>query len=111
MAELMLISEIADPTHFFTDNLLSPEDWDSPLYTALDEEAEEQTELFRCVEQDVPFDSGSLDVGMDISPPEPPWDSLPIFPDLQVKSEPSSPCSSSSLSSESSHLSTEPSSQ
>lgn len=31
--------------------------------------------------------------------------------DLQVKSEPSSPCSSSSLSSESSHLSTEPSSQ
>ncbi|KAM4835329.1 cyclic AMP-dependent transcription factor ATF-6 beta isoform 2-T2 [Thomomys bottae] len=111
MAELMLISEIADPTHFFTDNLLGPEDWDSPLYTALDEVAEEQTELFHCVEQDVPFDSSSLDVGMDISPPEPPWDSLPIFPDLQVKSEPSSPCSSSSLSSESSHLSTEPSSQ
>uniref|UniRef100_A0A8D1LA79 Activating transcription factor 6 beta n=1 Tax=Sus scrofa TaxID=9823 RepID=A0A8D1LA79_PIG len=48
---------------------------------------------------------------MDVSPPEPPWDPLPIFPDLQVKSEPSSPCSSSSLSSEASHLSTEPSSQ
>ncbi|XP_047414119.1 cyclic AMP-dependent transcription factor ATF-6 beta isoform X2 [Sciurus carolinensis] len=111
MAELMLLSEIADPTRFFTDNLLSPEDWDSPLYTGLDEVAEEQTQLFRCVEQDVPFDSSSLDVGMDVSPPEPPWDPLPIFPDLQVKSEPSSPCSSSSLSSESSHLSTEPPSQ
>ncbi|XP_045148795.1 cyclic AMP-dependent transcription factor ATF-6 beta isoform X1 [Echinops telfairi] len=57
------------------------------------------------------FDGRSLDVGMDVSPPEPPWDSLPIFPDLQVKFEPSSPCSSSSLSSESSHLSTEPFSQ
>ncbi|XP_059137488.1 cyclic AMP-dependent transcription factor ATF-6 beta isoform X2 [Peromyscus eremicus] len=111
MAELMLLSEIADPTRFFTDNLLSPEDWDSTLYSGLEEVAEEQTQLFRCVEQDVPFDSSSLDVGMDVSPPEPPWDPLPIFPDLQVKSEPSSPCSSSSLSSESSHLSTEPSSQ
>ncbi|KAM5263647.1 cyclic AMP-dependent transcription factor ATF-6 beta isoform 2-T2 [Ctenodactylus gundi] len=111
MAELMLLSEIADPTRFFTDNLLSPEDWDSTLYSGLDEVAEEQTQLFRCAEQDVLFDSGSLDVGMDASPPEPPWDSLPIFPDPQVKSEPSSPCSSSSLSSESSHLSTEPSSQ
>uniref|UniRef100_A0A250YKV5 Cyclic AMP-dependent transcription factor ATF-6 beta n=1 Tax=Castor canadensis TaxID=51338 RepID=A0A250YKV5_CASCN len=108
MAELMLLSEIADPTRFFTDNLLSPEDWDSPLYPGLDEVAEEQMQLFRCVEQDVPFDSSSVDVGMDTSPPEPPWDPLPIFPDLQVKSEPSSPCSSSSLSSESSHLSTEP---
>ncbi|XP_038197753.1 cyclic AMP-dependent transcription factor ATF-6 beta isoform X1 [Arvicola amphibius] len=111
MAELMLLSEIADPTRFFTDNLLSPEDWDSTLYSGLDEVAEEQTQLFRCLEQDVPFDSSSLDVGMDVSPPEPPWDPLPIFPDLQVKSEPSSPCSSSSLSSESSHLSTEPSGQ
>ncbi|XP_010599828.2 cyclic AMP-dependent transcription factor ATF-6 beta isoform X2 [Loxodonta africana] len=111
MAELMLLSEIADPTRFFTDNLLSPEDWDCTLYTGLDEVAEEQTQLFRCLEQDVPFDSSSLDVGMDASPPEPPWDPLPIFPDLEVKSEPSSPCSSSSLSSESSHLSTEPSSQ
>ncbi|KAI5136500.1 cyclic AMP-dependent transcription factor ATF-6 beta isoform X1 [Manis pentadactyla] len=111
MAELMLLSEIADPTRFFTDNLLSPDDWDSTLYTGLDEVAEEQTQLFRCPEQDVPFESNSLDVGMDVSPPEPPWDSLPIFPDLQVKSEPSSPCSSSSLSSESSHLSTEPSRQ
>ncbi|XP_014638404.1 PREDICTED: cyclic AMP-dependent transcription factor ATF-6 beta isoform X3 [Ceratotherium simum simum] len=111
MAELMLLSEIADPTRFFTDNLLNPEDWDSTLYTGLDEVAEEQTQLFRCPEQDVPFGSSSLDVGMDVSPPEPPWDPLPIFPDLQVKSEPSSPCSSSSLSSESSHLSTEPSSQ
>ncbi|XP_041490370.1 cyclic AMP-dependent transcription factor ATF-6 beta isoform X2 [Microtus oregoni] len=111
MAELMLLSEIADPTRFFTDNLLSPEDWDSTLYSGLDEVAEEQTQLFRCLEQDVPFDSSSLDVGMDVSPPEPPWDPLPIFPDLQVKSEPSSPCSSSSLSSESSRLSTEPSSQ
>uniref|UniRef100_A0A2K5Q4J2 Activating transcription factor 6 beta n=1 Tax=Cebus imitator TaxID=2715852 RepID=A0A2K5Q4J2_CEBIM len=111
MAELMLLSEIADPTRFFTDNLLSPEDWDSTLYSGLDEVAEEQTQLFRCPEQDVPFDGSSLDVGMDVSPPEPPWELLPIFPDLQVKSEPSSPCSSSSLSSESSHLSTEPSSQ
>ncbi|KAL1771315.1 cyclic AMP-dependent transcription factor ATF-6 beta isoform X1 [Sigmodon hispidus] len=112
MAELMLLSEIADPTRFFTDNLLSPEDWDSTLYSGLDGVAEEQTQLFRCVEQDVPFDSSSLDVGMDVSPPEPPWDPLPIFPDLQVKSEPSSPCSSSSsLSSESSNLSAEPSSQ
>ncbi|XP_070216765.1 cyclic AMP-dependent transcription factor ATF-6 beta isoform X1 [Bos mutus] len=127
MAELMLLSEIADPTRFFTDNLLSPEDWDSTLYAGLDEVAEEQTEFFRCPEQDVPvslpkpclsplFGSSSLDLGMDVSPPEPPWDSLPIFParfppDLQVKSEPSSPCSSSSLSSESSHLSTEPSNQ
>ncbi|XP_014638403.1 PREDICTED: cyclic AMP-dependent transcription factor ATF-6 beta isoform X2 [Ceratotherium simum simum] len=114
MAELMLLSEIADPTRFFTDNLLNPEDWglrNSTLYTGLDEVAEEQTQLFRCPEQDVPFGSSSLDVGMDVSPPEPPWDPLPIFPDLQVKSEPSSPCSSSSLSSESSHLSTEPSSQ
>ncbi|XP_032951696.1 cyclic AMP-dependent transcription factor ATF-6 beta [Rhinolophus ferrumequinum] len=111
MAELMLLSEIADPTRFFTDNLLSPEDWDCTLYTGLDEVAEEQTQLFRCPEQDVPFGSSILDVGMDVSPPEPPWDPLPIFPDLQVKSEPSSPCSSSSLSSESSHLSTEPSSQ
>uniref|UniRef100_A0A8C6RZV5 Uncharacterized protein n=1 Tax=Nannospalax galili TaxID=1026970 RepID=A0A8C6RZV5_NANGA len=113
MAELMLLSEIADPTRFFTDNLLSPEDWgvrNSTLYAGLDEVSEEQTQLFRSVEQDVPFDS-ALDLGMDVSPPEPPWDSLPIFPDLQVKSEPSSPCSSSSLSSESSQLSTEPSSQ
>ncbi|XP_063522134.1 cyclic AMP-dependent transcription factor ATF-6 beta isoform X4 [Pongo pygmaeus] len=111
MAELMLLSEIADPTRFFTDNLLSPEDWDSTLYSGLDEVAEEQTQLFRCPEQDVPFDGSSLDVGMDVSPPEPPWELLPIFPDLQVKSEPSSPCSSSSLSSESSRLSTEPSSE
>ncbi|XP_058162505.1 cyclic AMP-dependent transcription factor ATF-6 beta isoform X2 [Dasypus novemcinctus] len=111
MAELMLLSEIADPTRFFTDNLLSPEDWDSTLYTGLDGVAEEQTQLFRCPAEDVPFDSSSLDVGMDVSPPEPPWDALPIFPDLQVKSEPSSPCSSSSLSSESSGLSSEPSSQ
>uniref|UniRef100_A0A8C0E6K3 Activating transcription factor 6 beta n=1 Tax=Balaenoptera musculus TaxID=9771 RepID=A0A8C0E6K3_BALMU len=114
MAELMLLSEIADPTRFFTDNLLSPEDWgarNSTLYAGLDEAAEEQTQLFLCPEQDVPFGSSSLDLGMDVSPPEPPWDSLPIFPDLQVKSEPSSPCSSSSLSSESSRLSTEPSSQ
>ncbi|KAM7135770.1 cyclic AMP-dependent transcription factor ATF-6 beta isoform 2-T2 [Molossus nigricans] len=111
MAELMLLSEIADPTRFFTDNLLSPEDWDCTLYTSLDEVAEEQTQLFRCPEQDVPFGSSVLDVGMDVSPPEPPWDPLPIFPDLQVKSEPSSPCSSSSLSSESSRLSAEPSSQ
>uniref|UniRef100_G1Q537 Activating transcription factor 6 beta n=2 Tax=Myotis lucifugus TaxID=59463 RepID=G1Q537_MYOLU len=65
----------------------------------------------RCPEQDDPFGSGMLDVGMDVSPPEPPWDPLPLFPDLQVKSEPSSPCSSSSLSSESSGLSTEPSPQ
>ncbi|XP_012509124.1 PREDICTED: cyclic AMP-dependent transcription factor ATF-6 beta isoform X2 [Propithecus coquereli] len=111
MAELMLLSEIADPTRFFADNLLSPEDWDSTLYTGLDEVAEEQTQLFRCQEQNVPFDSSSLDVEMDATPPEPPWDLLPIFPDLQVKSEPSSPCSSSSISSESSRLSTEPSSQ
>uniref|UniRef100_A0A8D1LTQ1 Activating transcription factor 6 beta n=2 Tax=Sus scrofa TaxID=9823 RepID=A0A8D1LTQ1_PIG len=111
MAELMLLSEIADPTRFFTDNLLSPEDWDSTLYAGLDEVAEEPTQLFRCPEEDVPFGSSSLDLGMDVSPPEPPWDPLPIFPDLQVKSEPSSPCSSSSLSSEASHLSTEPSSQ
>ncbi|XP_040844345.1 cyclic AMP-dependent transcription factor ATF-6 beta isoform X2 [Ochotona curzoniae] len=108
MAELMLLSEIADPTRFFTDNLLSPEDWDSPLYAGLDEVADEPPPLFHGPEQDVPFDSSPLDVGMDASPPEPPWDPLPIFPDLQVKSEPSSPCSSSSLSSESSHLSTEP---
>ncbi|MXQ99242.1 hypothetical protein E5288_WYG005391 [Bos mutus] len=83
MAELMLLSEIADPTRFFTDNLLSPEDWgaqNSTLYAGLDEVAEEQTELFRCPEQDVPFGSSSLDLGMDVSPPEPPWDSLPIFP-------------------------------
>uniref|UniRef100_K7D7J6 Activating transcription factor 6 beta n=1 Tax=Pan troglodytes TaxID=9598 RepID=K7D7J6_PANTR len=111
MAELMLLSEIADPTRFFTDNLLSPEDWDSTLYSGLDEVAEEQTQLFRCPEQDVPFEGSSLDVGMDVSPPETPWELLPIFPDLQVKSEPSSPCSSSSLSSESSRLSTEPSSE
>ncbi|XP_063580715.1 cyclic AMP-dependent transcription factor ATF-6 beta isoform X9 [Pongo abelii] len=84
---------------------------DSTLYSGLDEVAEEQTQLFRCPEQDVPFDGSSLDVGMDVSPPEPPWELLPIFPDLQVKSEPSSPCSSSSLSSESSRLSTEPSSE
>uniref|UniRef100_H0W8Y4 Activating transcription factor 6 beta n=1 Tax=Cavia porcellus TaxID=10141 RepID=H0W8Y4_CAVPO len=112
MAELMLLSEIADPTRFFTDNLLSPEDWGvRTLYAGLDEVAEEPPQLFRCLEQDVPFDSSSVDVGMDASPPEPPWDSLPIFPDLQVKSEPSSPCSSSSLTSESSHLSAEFSSQ
>ncbi|XP_006154371.2 cyclic AMP-dependent transcription factor ATF-6 beta isoform X2 [Tupaia chinensis] len=111
MAELMLLSEIADPTRFFTDNLLSPEDWDSTLYAGLDEVADEPTHLFRCPEQDVPFESSSLDLGMDPSPPEPPWDLLPIIPDLQVKSEPSSPCSSSSLSSESSLLSAEPSSQ
>ncbi|XP_044529858.1 cyclic AMP-dependent transcription factor ATF-6 beta isoform X1 [Gracilinanus agilis] len=107
-AELLLLSEIADPARFFADNLLSAEDWDRTLYNCLDEVTEEQAQLFRCLEQDVPFDSGSLDVGMDITSPEPPWDPLPIFPDLQVKSEPSSPCSSSSLSSESSLLSTEP---
>ncbi|XP_013372354.1 PREDICTED: cyclic AMP-dependent transcription factor ATF-6 beta isoform X2 [Chinchilla lanigera] len=84
---------------------------DSTLYAGLDEVADEPPQLFRCLEQDVPFDSSSMDVAMDASPPEPPWDSLPIFPDLQVKSEPSSPCSSSSLASESSHLSAEPSSQ
>ena len=28
----------------------------------------------------VQFGSSSLDLGMDVSPPEPPWDSLPIFP-------------------------------
>nr|XP_045013461.1 cyclic AMP-dependent transcription factor ATF-6 beta isoform X2 [Jaculus jaculus] len=111
MAELMLLSEIADPTRFFTDNLLGPEDWDCTLYAGLEEVSDEPTQLFRCVEHDVPFDSSSLDVGMDVSPPEPPWDPLPIFPDLQVKSEPSSPCSSSSFSSESSQLSAEPSSQ
>ncbi|XP_008155550.1 cyclic AMP-dependent transcription factor ATF-6 beta [Eptesicus fuscus] len=111
MAELMLLSEIADPTRFFTDNLLGPEDWDCTLYAGLDQVAEEQAQLFRCPEQDVPFGSSMLDVGMDVSPPEPPWDPLPLFPDLQVKSEPSSPCSSSSLSSESSGLSTEPSRQ
>uniref|UniRef100_G1TUN4 Activating transcription factor 6 beta n=1 Tax=Oryctolagus cuniculus TaxID=9986 RepID=G1TUN4_RABIT len=111
MAELMLLSEIADPTRFFTDNLLSPEDWglrNSTLYAGLDEVADEPAQLFPCPEQDVPFDSSSLDVGMDASPPEPPWDPLPIFPDLQVKSEPSSPCSSSSLNSESSHFSAGP---
>ncbi|KAM8777088.1 cyclic AMP-dependent transcription factor ATF-6 beta [Rhynchonycteris naso] len=111
MAELMLLSEVADPTRFFADNLLSAEDWDCGLYTGLDEVAEEPTQLFRCPEQDVPFGSCMLDVGMDVSPPEPPWDPLPIFPELQVKSEPSSPCSSSSVSSESSCLSTEPSVQ
>ncbi|CAK6447139.1 unnamed protein product [Pipistrellus nathusii] len=111
MAELMLLSEIADPTRFFTDNLLGPEDWDCTLYAGLDPVAEEQAQLFRCPEQDVPFGSGMLDVGMDVSPPEPPWDPLPLFPDLQVKSEPSSPCSLSSLSSESSGLSAEPSCQ
>ncbi|XP_059558361.1 cyclic AMP-dependent transcription factor ATF-6 beta [Myotis daubentonii] len=109
MAELMLLSEIADPTRFFTDNLLGPEDWDCTLYAGLEQVAEEPAQLFRCPEQDDPFGSGMLDVGMDVSPPEPPWDPLPLFPDLQVKSEPSSPCSSSSLSSESSGLSTEPS--
>uniref|UniRef100_A0A2K5YU82 Activating transcription factor 6 beta n=1 Tax=Mandrillus leucophaeus TaxID=9568 RepID=A0A2K5YU82_MANLE len=107
MAELMLLSEIADPTRFFADNLLSPEDWDSTLYSGLDEVAEEQTQLFRCPEQDVPFDGSSLDVGMDTCP----WVLFGLFSNLQVKSEPSSPCSSSSRSSESSHLSTEPSSE
>lgn len=28
----------------------------------------------------IQFGSSSLDVGMDVSPPEPPWDPLPIFP-------------------------------
>ncbi|XP_074092728.1 cyclic AMP-dependent transcription factor ATF-6 beta isoform X2 [Macrotis lagotis] len=107
-AELLLLSDIADPARFFADNLLSAEDWDRTLYNCLDEVTEEQAQLFRCLEQDVPFDSSSLDMGMDITSPEPPWDPLPIFPELQVKSEPSSPCSSSSLSSESSLLSTEP---
>uniref|UniRef100_A0A2K5JYQ0 BZIP domain-containing protein n=1 Tax=Colobus angolensis palliatus TaxID=336983 RepID=A0A2K5JYQ0_COLAP len=114
MAELMLLSEIADPTRFFADNLLSPEDWglqNSTLYSGLDEVAEEQTQLFRCPEQDVPFDGSSLDVGMDESPPTCPWVLFGLFSNLQVKSEPSSPCSSSSRSSESSHLSTEPSSE
>uniref|UniRef100_A0A6I8PHC4 Activating transcription factor 6 beta n=1 Tax=Ornithorhynchus anatinus TaxID=9258 RepID=A0A6I8PHC4_ORNAN len=113
-AELLVLSDIADPARFFADNLLSAEDWDSSLYTCLDGGSEEQTQLFRCLDLDVPLDSGSLDLDMDISPPEPPWDLLPIFPDLQVKSEPSSPCSSSSSSSSSSppssesSLSTEP---
>uniref|UniRef100_A0A6I8NFH3 Activating transcription factor 6 beta n=1 Tax=Ornithorhynchus anatinus TaxID=9258 RepID=A0A6I8NFH3_ORNAN len=101
-AELLVLSDIADPARFFADNLLSAEDWDSSLYTCLDGGSEEQTQLFRCLDLDVPLDSGSLDLDMDISPPEPPWDLLPIFPDLQVKSEPSSPCSSSSSSSSSS---------
>ncbi|XP_067416327.1 cyclic AMP-dependent transcription factor ATF-6 beta isoform X2 [Emydura macquarii macquarii] len=41
------------------------------------------------------FDDG-FDLGMDTSPPEPPWDQMPtsLFPDLQVKSEPVSPASS-----------------
>ncbi|XP_051852273.1 cyclic AMP-dependent transcription factor ATF-6 beta isoform X1 [Antechinus flavipes] len=103
-AELLLLSEIADPTRFFADNLLSAEDWDRTLYNCLDEVTEDQVQLFRCLEQDVPFDSGSMDMNMNITSPEPPWDPLPIFPDLQVKSEPSSP----SLSFESSLLFTEP---
>ncbi|XP_031820982.1 cyclic AMP-dependent transcription factor ATF-6 beta isoform X3 [Sarcophilus harrisii] len=106
-AELLLLSEIADPTRFFADNLLSAEDWDRTLYNCLDEVTEDQVQLFRCLEQDVPFDSGSVDMNVNITSPEPPWDPLPIFPDLQVKSEPSSP----SLSFESSLLFKEPLSQ
>nr|XP_025046830.1 cyclic AMP-dependent transcription factor ATF-6 beta-like [Pelodiscus sinensis] len=50
----------------------------------------------------------SFDLGMDASPPEPPWDQIPtsLFSDLQVKSEPVSPASSHS--SDSSALSMTP---
>ncbi|XP_044837863.1 cyclic AMP-dependent transcription factor ATF-6 beta isoform X1 [Mauremys mutica] len=97
-----------DSGRFLADNLLSSEDWDAALYSCLDD-GEEPAALFPCLEPSALFDDG-FDLGMDTSPPEPPWDQMPtsLFPgepclppafgtdDLQVKSEPVSPASSHS---------------
>ncbi|KAJ8792089.1 hypothetical protein J1605_020148 [Eschrichtius robustus] len=131
MAELMLLSEIADPTRFFTDNLLSPEDWgarNSTLYAGLDEAAEEQTQLFLCPEQDVPASgvgevlvvkSESLTPSLCLLGDDPtsPFETVQINvgptsddpSDVQIKIEPVSP--SSSINSEASLLSAESPSQ
>ncbi|XP_026502921.1 cyclic AMP-dependent transcription factor ATF-6 beta [Terrapene carolina triunguis] len=91
--ELLLLH---DSGRFLADNLLSSEDWDAALYSCLDD-GEEPAALFPCLEPSALFDDG-FDLGMDTSPPEPPWDQMPtsLFPDLQVKSEPVSPASSHS---------------
>ncbi|XP_067416328.1 cyclic AMP-dependent transcription factor ATF-6 beta isoform X3 [Emydura macquarii macquarii] len=88
--ELLLLR---DSGRFLADNLLSSEDWDAALYSCLDDG--DEPALFSCLEPDAMFDDG-FDLGMDTSPPEPPWDQMPtsLFPDLQVKSEPVSPASS-----------------
>uniref|UniRef100_A0A8D0DT57 Activating transcription factor 6 beta n=1 Tax=Salvator merianae TaxID=96440 RepID=A0A8D0DT57_SALMN len=99
-SELLLLS---DSSRFRADNLLSSEDWETGLYSCLDEDRDAAAELFPCLERTIAEDgcthsmfSGGFDLDMETTPPDPPWDPLQdsLFPELQVKSEPVSPASS-----------------
>nr|XP_056700566.1 cyclic AMP-dependent transcription factor ATF-6 beta [Euleptes europaea] len=97
-SELLLLS---DSSRFRADNLLSSEDWDTGLYSCLDDDRDVAAELFPCLERSVLDAEGdhcmfSDGFDMETTPPDPPWDPLhdTLFPELQVKSEPVSPASS-----------------
>ncbi|XP_054832006.1 cyclic AMP-dependent transcription factor ATF-6 beta [Eublepharis macularius] len=99
-SELMLLS---DSGRFRADNLLSSEDWDTGLYSCLEDDRDVAAELFPCLERSVVGAEGDhclfsdgFDLDMETTPPDPPWDPLhdTLFPELQVKSEPVSPASS-----------------
>uniref|UniRef100_A0A8D0HB53 Activating transcription factor 6 beta n=1 Tax=Sphenodon punctatus TaxID=8508 RepID=A0A8D0HB53_SPHPU len=94
--ELLLLLPGGDPSRFHADNLLSTEDWDAGLYSCLDDE-DVAGELFPGLDHgDGTMFSDGFDLDMEVVPPDPPWDSLgePLFPELEVKSEPASPASS-----------------